>query len=263
VLGAIMEVEMPDTREFYDALAGDYTAIFQDWSRSSTWQGELLDRLIGEALGPGPKDILDCSCGVGTQALGLAARGHRLTATDLSPRSVERAAAEARARGLEIAFGVADLRALAGAVPGDFDAVISCDNALPHLLSADELSQAAREIRAKLRPGGLFLASIRDYDALLAARPTATPPAAYEDEGGRRISFQLWRWRDELIYDLELFILREAGGSWSTARYEGRYRALRREELSALLAGAGFGAISWRAPGETGYYQPIATARPR
>ena len=131
------------TRDFYQQLAGDYHLIFADWEASIVRQGAVLDGLIRAFL-PGPSlDLLDCSCGIGTQALGLAARGYRVHATDLSETAVRRAAAEAAA-GLPLTTGVADFRALAGQVAGTFDVVLTCDNSPPHLLTDDDLHLAAR-----------------------------------------------------------------------------------------------------------------------
>jgi glycine/sarcosine N-methyltransferase len=54
--------------------------------------------------------VLDASCGIGTQAIGL---GRLLvTATDISPASVDRCAREAAARGLDVTTAVADMRVL-------------------------------------------------------------------------------------------------------------------------------------------------------
>lgn len=43
--------------------------------------------------------MLDASCGIGTQAIGLARAGFTVTATDISLVSVERCAREAAAAG--------------------------------------------------------------------------------------------------------------------------------------------------------------------
>jgi glycine/sarcosine N-methyltransferase len=52
--------------QFYDDLADDYHLIFADWRASIGWQGEVLERLIRQQMGPGPLSVLDCSCGIGT-----------------------------------------------------------------------------------------------------------------------------------------------------------------------------------------------------
>ncbi|MBV9279172.1 MAG: methyltransferase domain-containing protein, partial [Chloroflexi bacterium] len=83
-------------QQFYDELAASYHLIFADWRGGSMpRQGEALDRLIRAGLGPPPRSVLDCSCGIGTQSIGLALQGYRVRGTDLSPRAVERARREA------------------------------------------------------------------------------------------------------------------------------------------------------------------------
>jgi SAM-dependent methyltransferase len=251
-------------RAFYDEMAERYHLIFADWDQSLQRQGDALDRIIEEALGPGPHDILDCACGIGTQAIGLAQRGHRLRATDLSPRAIARAEREAAARGVPLTCGVADLRALSAAVPGEFDVVLAADNALPHLLTHDDLDLAVANMAAKLRPGGLFLASTRDYDRLLEERPRAEGPRVFDDATGRRITFQVWDWADDgNSYDLHQFFLRQSGAGWQTEHLSTTYRALRAAELVTALRHAGFAlaGIHWHEPEESGFFQPIVTAR--
>ncbi len=80
-----------DTRGFYDGPADRYDLIHADRDASTARQGRALDALLTTALGPGPHTVLDTACGIGTQSqsrsLGLAALGHRVTGTDLSPAS--------------------------------------------------------------------------------------------------------------------------------------------------------------------------------
>src|ERR671910_596281 len=172
-------------RAFYDELAESYDLIFADWQESMRRQATALDRLIQEQLGAGPHTILDCACGIGTQAIGLALLGHTVHATDLSPNAVTRAEREAATRNASLPFGVADLRDLAARVDGEFDVVLACDNALPHLLEDEDLRLAVDNIFAKLSPGGLFLASIRDYDRLVQERPVGEGPRVVDDIRGR------------------------------------------------------------------------------
>jgi glycine/sarcosine N-methyltransferase len=130
-------------RDFYDGLAAEYHLVYgDDWDVAVEEQGAALDRLI-RALHGGAADVLDCSCGIGTQAIGLARRGYRVSGTDISGRSIERPRTEAARLGAHVAFGVADFREL-DEVDGTFDVVISCDNALPHLLDDADLSMTAR-----------------------------------------------------------------------------------------------------------------------
>lgn len=248
--------------DFYADIADDYHLIHANWDESLARQAADLNGIIGAQLGPGPHRLLDCSCGIGTQALGLAALGHRVRATDISAQLVARAEREAQSRGLALDFGVTDMCDLGAQVEGEFDVVLSCDNALAHMLDDNHLDRAVAGMVAKMAPGGLLLASIRDYDALLAERPHSAPPSAYDTPSGRRVVFQLWDWEDARnIYRLTLFILRRRGEGWTMRHSESRLRAVTREEVSAALDRAGLTDIAWHLPAAGGYYQPVVTAR--
>lgn len=88
--------QSPTVRHFYDDLAADYDLIYADWEASIARQADALSALIDGTAdsgnGPVGYDVLDCACGIGTQALGLAALGYRVTGSDLSPVAVTRAA---------------------------------------------------------------------------------------------------------------------------------------------------------------------------
>ena len=245
-------------REFYDKFASEYHLMFEDWEASMARQAAALGSLLERQCGPAASTrVLDCACGIGTQALGLAKLGFQVTGSDLSPRAVERARTEAAARDLDVPFYVADMREL-GAVPGAaFDAVICMDNALPHLLSDDDIAQASRQIRSKLRAGGRLVASIRDYDELLRQRPVVQGPGFLSHEGGRRIVFQLWDWEDERRYTFHLYITRQTPAGWTTFHGTSAYCAIQRDELTSIFSRQGFADVQWQFSQESGYYQPL------
>lgn len=267
---------------FYDDFAADYHLIFADWDATIGKQATVITGLLRD-LGVSSGRVLDATCGIGTQAIGLAQAGYAVTATDISPVSVERCARESARRGLDIVTGVADLRTLDHDVTGPFDAVVSFDNALPHLLQDTALDAACRAMRTVLRPGGTLLASIRDYDAILAVRPGGDPPRRSADSSGERIVFQVWEWTAPDRYTLRHFIMTSETATsetatgdtmssdtataepahWNVTERRTEYRALTREALSAALARAGFGDITWLMPAQSGYYQPIVSATSR
>ena len=213
-----------------------------------------------ECGGAMPITILDCACGIGTQTLGLAKAGFRVTGTDLSPGAIERARVEASARRLDIRLHVADMLHLDAVPATGFDAVICMDNALPHFSSDEILARAAAQVRRKLRAGGIFVSSIRDYDQLIKDRPVVQRPSFFSDEGRRRIIFQLWDWIDERGYTLHLYITRDTPAGWQTHHGISTYRAILREELTSILESAGFARVRWMLPAESGFYQPLVLA---
>lgn len=116
-------------------------------------------------------------------------------------------------------------------------------------------------MRRALRPGGSMLASIRDYDAVLAERPSGDLPRQIATDYGERIVFQLWEWTTEDRYNVRHFILDAHDNHYAVSERLTRYRALSRSVLSHALSTAGFQDITWYVPEETGFHQPVVSAR--
>lgn len=248
------------TARFYDGLAATYHALYPDWEREVHDQARALSRVLGHP--PPGSAIADVACGIGTQLLGLAECGYDVFGSDLSPAAVHRAGAECRKRGLVARLVVADMRALAWP-DASMDAAVCADNAIPHLLTDDEVTSAFAELRRVLRPGARVAVTIRDYDAALRERPLSTSPQVMEAPGHRPIiSFQLWTWHGAGdIYDLEHFQLTPGGdGEWTTTRRTATYRAYTRGHLLELAIRAGLVRPRWLAPRRAGYFQPVLVA---
>jgi SAM-dependent methyltransferase len=62
-------------------------------SREAAWSGEPNDRIVDAVAGLEPGLALDVGCGEGADAIWLAERGWRVTATDISSVALERARA--------------------------------------------------------------------------------------------------------------------------------------------------------------------------
>lgn len=247
------------TQSFYDNMASQYDKLFLDWHSTTREQGIILDRIFRAHGFDKTAGILDCACGIGTQAIGLAALGYHVTASDISDGELAEAKERARNNGVEIRFEHADFCTLSKTFSGQFDIVIAMDNALPHMLSGDALETAVRSIIGQVKTGGLFVASIRDYDALLKSRPPYSPPYIHKTDKGQRVSFQTWIWNDD-HYRLTQYII-EDEEKLSISKFGCEYRAVRREELAKLLKDAGCSDVSWKFPEETQFYQPVVVAR--
>jgi glycine/sarcosine N-methyltransferase len=245
---------------FYDSLAAYYHLLFEDWDKAIHRQASVLQKLMPSSPAGTPLKILDCACGIGTQAIGLAQMGHRVSASDLSPAAIERARKEATLRSLDIDFRVADMTSLEDFPDAAFDVVVALDNALPHL-NRMQLVHALSAIRSKLRSGGRLVASIRDYDQLPKERPSAQPASFFGDPGSRRIVHQVWDWTGNTAYTLHLYITLEAERGWDVHHFVSHYNTLLREEASTVLQHSGFEDVHWLMPQESGYYQPLVMAR--
>ena len=244
---------------FYDSMASQYDKLFQDWEATTREQAVILNALFEDYGFDRTVNILDCACGIGTQAIGLAALGYNVTASDLSEGELAEAAERAEKNGVSIRFEQADFCSLSKCFSEQFDIVIAMDNALPHMLTGEDLEAAVKSITGQLREGGIFVASIRDYDSLLLTKPPYSPPYIHKTEKGKRVSFQTWDWKEE-NYHLTQYII-DDGETLKVSKFECEYRATRREELSSLLLAAGCREAAWKFPEETGFYQPIVIAR--
>jgi ubiquinone/menaquinone biosynthesis C-methylase UbiE len=123
--------------------SGDYPSMVE------TFLLPLGPRLV-EACGIGPgMRVLDVAAGTGNASLPAAARGARVTASDLTPELLEAGRVRAEAAGLELEWVAADAERLPFA-DGSFDVVMSSIGAMfaPHHQDvADELVRVCR-------PGG-------------------------------------------------------------------------------------------------------------
>jgi len=153
---------------------------------------------------------------------------------------------------------------LSAAVSDIFDVVITCDNSIAHCLNDDDLAAALASMKTRLKPGGLLLFSIRDYDALVADQPRFNNEHVHDRTDGRRVVFQVWDWEsDGRRYRVHQFLIKEIDGRYELKHFETELRALQRDEVLAAVRGAGYEEVRWHAPDASGYYQPIVTARNR
>jgi SAM-dependent methyltransferase len=148
---------LSETREAFDGVAPTYHASNAANTTLSDIRRRTLDALVG-AVHPGAS-LLDLGCGPGTDAEALARRGFAVTAIDWSPAMIREAARRLDDAGL---LGRVDLRRLGIhelAALGDatFDAAYST---LGPLNCVPDLAEAARLIAARIRPGGVVVASV-------------------------------------------------------------------------------------------------------
>lgn len=244
---------------FYDNLASHYDKLFFDWQATIQEQAVILNKLFVEYGFDKTAQILDCACGIGTQAIGLALLGYHVTASDISDGEIVEATKRAVNNNVKIRFEHADFCMLSKTFLEQFDIVIAMDNALPHMLSAKALATAIKSITSQIIEGGMFVASIRDYDALLVDKPPYSSPYIHKTNKGQRVSFQTWDW-DGDCYKLIQYIIDDEK-NLQISKFECEYRATRRNELTNLLIANGCSKVEWLFPEETGFYQPIVIAK--
>ncbi len=250
---------MSTVESFYDAFAEHYDLIFEDWEQSMLRQGAFIARLIADEL-PGATDltVLDAAAGIGTQSLPLAQQGFQVICRDLSSGAIARLAREAKARNQILDTDVCDMRSVHTSIAEPLDVVLAFDNSVPHLLSDDHISQAFESFLRCLKPGGLCLLSVRDYDASPRGQDLVHAYGVRWRDGERYIPLQVWRWLDESRYELTLHIVADSAPQPRLLTFVTEYYAVSVARLLNLLRQAGF-VDSRRLDGSA--YQPVLIAR--
>ena len=137
---------MPEKNDFAERYATGKTP----WD-SGTPSVELLRVLdAGKLAGT---TVLDFGCGTGTNAIELARRGFRVTATDIVPQAIQISREKARAVGVTVDFRVAD--ALRDDPGGPYD--ILFDRGVYHCLRTEDLSAFQGFLGHATRPGSCWL----------------------------------------------------------------------------------------------------------
>ena len=245
----------------YDDIASLYHLVYPNWNEAIKQQGSALNNVVNTLMGSAPLSILDVSCGIGTQALGLAALGHTVTASDLSAAAVERARKEAMSRGLEITFKVADMRQCADHGSG-FDVVLSADNSLPHLPGEDEVRIALQGFYKCLSKDGVVIVNLREYREDEDRSSPQTWPYGFRYDGSDRyFVFQTRDWSNN-VYDVAMYFVREVreGTPASVTAGLSRYYAITVDRLMFLFREVGFTDVQ-RLDGIL--HQPIVVGRRR
>ena len=147
----------------YQDLAAVYDWLVPETLLTPEGSAAAFEAQIAQ-IEPGSR-VLDCACGTGTLAVGLAKRGFAVSASDASPAMVERTRALANEHGTEIQTKVSRWGELAKTWPTPFIAAFCVGNALTH---AEDRRQALTGIRSALTPGGLLVLTSRNWERVRA-----------------------------------------------------------------------------------------------
>ncbi|GAB2853581.1 class I SAM-dependent methyltransferase [Actinocorallia aurea] len=116
------------------------------------WSGQPNRVLVEETADLPAGRALDLGCGEGADAVWLAGRGWKVTATDISAVALERAAGHAADAGVEVDFQRHDLDT--SFPEGEFDLISAM---FFHSFAALEREEILRKAAAALAPGGRLL----------------------------------------------------------------------------------------------------------
>jgi SAM-dependent methyltransferase len=156
--------------EPYGALAGVYDWLVPDALLEPEGSAAAF-RDVVDPLPAGAR-VLDCACGTGLVAVGLALRGFEVVAADASAAMVERARALAAERGAALEAVTCAWEALdRQGWTGRFDAVLCVGNSLTHARGREGRRDALRAMAGVLREGGVLAVTSRNWELVRAEGP--------------------------------------------------------------------------------------------
>jgi len=231
-----------DTNEFYDAIAEYYPYFYKDWEIQLEREGLSLRAIFRNK---GVTDVLDASCGAGTQAVSLATLGFNVVACDPSAGMLKKAmqTAEQYEVSNKVEFHRADFLSLPEVVDGPFDAIVTKGNSLPHLLTDAEIESTLLIFYELLRPGGTLVIGMRDFGPFMVDRPRFIPGFINTDaDDSEFITFDIWEWEDgpPVIATQNLYIVKGKGKDYKAMKRHVSYRPLSTDEVKVVLLELGF-----------------------
>jgi SAM-dependent methyltransferase len=236
--------------DFYADLALDYHWLFADdivgdsptFGATSPGNEALLAEVIG-ALAPGAS-ILDCSCGIGADAIALHNQGFTVTASDASSSMI----AATRSRTAKYAAGINVVQSRWEELPGKtgrlFDLVVCLGNALVHSETESQMVRALQAMRKVLRPGGKLVVDSRNWELLYKSKPRVVAAPTVIERGDQRCSsLYVWsipdafgeRCRAEII-----LLFEDAGRKVTHRRYVVDFQPFAHGSLLNAMKLAGF-----------------------
>lgn len=232
---------LQEPSEFYDKMAPYYHLLFPSgFEAGISDHADTIHKIVSKQWGENVRTVLDVSCGIGTQAIGLAQKGYIVSGSDISERAIHRAKEGAAERGLRIKFSVADMRQAFDHHRKRFDLVLSVDNGLTYLLTDGDILCALRQIYQCCRPGGGFVASVHDYEIEDKSSRQIRPYGIREEGGSRYFIFQVWEY-DGPIIDLSVYVVKDSGdGAPETQVMHTKSYAIGTGRLMELIREAGF-----------------------
>ncbi|QEL16443.1 class I SAM-dependent methyltransferase [Limnoglobus roseus] len=213
---------MTEVAEHYDRHLGPvYSWMAGDFEAAVAAAREEL-RAVGVPAWPGSV-VIDLGCGPGAHAVALGRDGGTVWAVDSCDLPLDEL--RQRAGGADIRPVQGDIREFRRYGPEGAAAVLCMGDTLTHLPTAEAVDSLLRDAAGVLEPGGLFVATFRDYSGGAPAGPARFIPVRSDRD---RILTCCIEYQPETVEVTDLI------HEWRDTRWEFRASSYRKVRLAPL-----------------------------
>jgi SAM-dependent methyltransferase len=236
--------------DLYGDLAHDYEWLFPDetvgrlggFGATSPGSQLLLEAAV-KTLGPGNR-VLDCSCGIGSDAMALARKGLVVTASDGSEAMVAETRRRAKQYGIAMTVSRSPWQELPDRVSGPFELVLCLGNSIVHAEKRTSRAAALEGMRKVLSPTGTLVVDSRNWELLYESRPRIVPARqVIEREGLRCYSLYVWTIPGDFASPCTaeiVLLFEDEQGRTSHHRHVIDFAPFRHDDLADDIRAAGF-----------------------
>lgn len=205
--------------EFYDLLYKD-----KDYKREVDFVEEIFS-----AYGK-PKSILEVGCGTGNYTRFLHQRGYDISGLDVSEKMIRVAKQKC-----DCNFHVGDMRSFS--LGRKFDACIALFAVMGYVIENSDVARALCNVRAHLKPGGLFVFDVWNGLAVMRALPEIrVKEVENADKKVLRVAYpKLEAYNHVCVVDYKFFVLDKKDQSYEEFSERHRVRFYFPQEIRFLL----------------------------
>jgi SAM-dependent methyltransferase len=191
------------------------------------------------------REVLDVACGTFAIDLLLVKRGYQVVGRDQSEEMLRVARRNLRTAGVTADVDRADLRSLR---PGRrFDALLCLGTAFNYLASSADAQKALRTFRDQIRPKGLLVLDLTNFDAWIRHPNNVRAEVDYRSVDGTKIAIFAFNEQDvgKRIHHARFLTVIQRGHRIDIGFDEAPLRIWKKEELDQALRAAGFRPLEW------------------
>ncbi len=218
----------------YSGWAFEYD-LFGEIDNINADERGMLDALLNEC---GTSSVLDCACGTGQHIVMLSQLGYEISGSDYSAAMLDVCRSNLDRLDISAELKQCDYRELEHAWPQRFDAVLCMTQSLNHMHTQKDLLAALTSMRARLRPGGLFVATQSTAHRTLGDEYRINLIVNNAD-----FTRLLLRDIDGPFQTIRVVDIFHSGGRSEMKTHEIRIRLLLDDDYTELLEAAGFSEI--------------------